>query len=170
MERERSVDVTALVFRQAGFDDVAALARLRAEVWGTEEYWRKRIGEYTRCETHPRDALDARTVVVAQLDTAVIGFVAGHLTTRFGCDGELQWIDVAGDVRRRGTGAALLKCLAEWFALHGARRVCVDVDPGNVAARSLYRKHGAVDLNAHWLVWPDICACLLEGPAPRSRI
>ena len=24
----------------------------------------------------------------------VVGIIAGHLTRRFGCDGELEWIDV----------------------------------------------------------------------------
>ena len=43
--------------------------------------------------------------------------------------------------------------MAAWFGELGAARVCVDVEPGNARARAFYRKHGAVDLNLHWLVW-----------------
>jgi hypothetical protein len=31
---------------------------------------------------------------------------------------------------------------------------CVDV--GDDAARPFYRRHGAVELNRHWMVWNDI--------------
>jgi RimJ/RimL family protein N-acetyltransferase len=52
--------------------------------------------------------------------------------------------------------AELLRVLAFWFADENAKRVCVDADPENPGARAFYRKHGAQDLNPHWLVWPDI--------------
>jgi hypothetical protein len=38
----------------------------------------------------------------------------------------------------------------------------VDVDPDNRAGRSFYARHGAVSLNAHWLVWNDIRDVLRE--------
>ena len=41
-----------------------------------------------------------------------------------------------------------------WFVEHGARRICVDV--GADEARPFYRRHGAVELNRHWMVWADI--------------
>ena|SRR5436190_7745809 len=82
-------------------------------------------------------------------------FIAGHLTRRFGCDGELEWLDVVAECRRTGVAGELWRALATWFAGHQARRICVDVDPQNAPARAFYRKHGAQDLNAHWFVWPD---------------
>jgi ribosomal protein S18 acetylase RimI-like enzyme len=72
------------------------------------------------------------------------GFVAGHRSQRFDCDGELQWIDVAEEFRGRGIAGRLLTEMAEWFVRHDARRVCVNVDPGNAIARRLYASRGAV--------------------------
>ncbi|MGH7752666.1 MAG: GNAT family N-acetyltransferase [Gemmatimonadales bacterium] len=34
-----------------------------------------------------------------------IGYVAGHLTRRFDCEGELQWIYVVPDRRRSGVAS-----------------------------------------------------------------
>lgn len=89
-----------------------------------------------------------------------VGYVAGHLTRRFNCDGELQWIYVVPDQRRNHVASELLRLLARWFVEQNARRVCVDV--GDDAARPFYRRHGAVDLNKHWMVWNDIGDVLIE--------
>jgi GNAT superfamily N-acetyltransferase len=99
-------------------------------------------------------------VYVAMEDGIVGGFVAGHLTRRYGCDGELQWIDVVAERRRRGVATKLLRLIALWFISQGARRICVD--PGNSAARQLYQAHGAEELNQHWMVWNDIDIALGE--------
>jgi GNAT superfamily N-acetyltransferase len=50
----------------------------------------------------------------------------------------------------------LLRRLAEWFVSQGARRICVDVQPANRSARAFYARHGATELNPHWMVWEDI--------------
>jgi ribosomal protein S18 acetylase RimI-like enzyme len=107
-------------------------------------------------ELHPQKALLPRVVYVVPKGDSPVGLIAGHLTRRLDCDGELEWIDV--DPERRGSGIAseLLRLLAEWFAKQKALRVCVDVDPGNAPAQKFYRRHGAEDLCPHWLVWPDI--------------
>ena len=34
----------------------------------------------------------------------------------------------------------------------------LDREPDNEKARSFYRRHGAQELNSHWLVWEDIGA------------
>ena len=115
---------------------------------------------YLAGEHHPQQALLPRRMWVAA-ETVVgapIGYVAGHLTRRFGCDGELQWIYVVPEHRGTRVASELLCLLATWFAQQGARRVCVDV--GNERARRFYKRHGAVDLNEHWLVWNDISAVL----------
>ncbi|MEP6951840.1 MAG: GNAT family N-acetyltransferase, partial [Ginsengibacter sp.] len=49
--------------------------------------------------------IDARTIYIASEAGAVAGFIAGHLTRRYGCDGELQWINVAPEHRRSGTAS-----------------------------------------------------------------
>lgn len=57
----------------------------------------------------------------------------------------------------------MLRRLGSWFTLHGTARICVDVEPDNARARAFYANHGAVELNPHWLVWPDIKDALAEG-------
>ena len=136
--------------------DIPAMARIRALEWETEDYWRTRIERYLDGELHPQHALMLRVSYSALEGDSLVGFIAGHLTSRFACDGELEWINVIAE--RRGTAVAseLLRLLAAWFVEHSAFRICVDVDPANTTARYFYMKHGAEDLNPHWLVWNDI--------------
>ena len=149
--------------REANLADVGELARIRAADWGTQPYWHARISGYLRGELHPRESLPPRVVLLASEDEMVLGFIAGHLTRRFGCDGELEWLNVIPERRRTGVGAALLRALATWFDRRQARRICVDVDPQNAPARAFYRQHGAEDLKPHWLVWRDITAVVHHG-------
>lgn len=129
---------------------------MRAADWGTEEYWQTRITGYMHRTLHPRDALAARELFVAEDDArgiAVVGFVAGHLTRRLGCSGELEWINVAAESRHAGVATELLRTIASWFAEVGAFRVCVDPDAD---ARGFYLELGAHALDDHWLIWEDI--------------
>lgn len=132
------------------------MARLRdASGWtgGADETTMRR---YMTGAHHPQLARAPRVAFVAEADGAIAGFVAGHLTRRFGCEGELQWILVAPE--HRGTPAAtrLLAALATWFVAHDAARVCVNVAQENDVARRFYARHGATELSAHWMVWADI--------------
>jgi GNAT superfamily N-acetyltransferase len=145
---------SSLTYRQAGPSDIPALARIRAISWSTEDYWRERIAGYLNCIVHPRDALEPRVIYVAETEAEVVGLIAGHLTRRLGCEGELEWIDVIPDQRRKRIASHMVRLLAEWFVQHGASRICVD--PGNGPARTFYRTLAAQDLNAHWMFWPDI--------------
>lgn len=115
--------------------------------------------QYLAGEHHPHEALPARSMWLATCDESPVGYVAGHLTRRFSCDGELQWIYVVSDHRRAGVGSRLLCLMSTWFLDRQARRVCVDV--GNDEARPFYRDHGAKELNRHWMVWDDI-GCVLD--------
>ena len=151
-----NVPSSAMNFREAGKTDVPAMARIRAAEWETEEYWRRRISGYMDCQIHPQKALMPRVIYVAGEGDSLVGFIAGHLTRRYACDGELEWIDVIAARRRSGVASELLQLLAQWFAGQNARRICVDVDPANTVARRFYTRHGAESLNPHWLVWNDI--------------
>jgi ribosomal protein S18 acetylase RimI-like enzyme len=145
-----------MLYRQAQLTDIPAMAEIRAADWGTEEYWRERILQYLTGNLHPKEALQPRVSFVALEDERVVGLIAGHLTRRFGCDGELEWISVRAECRGRGIAQGLLRQLAQWFIVNNARRVCVDVEPSNLAARRFYARHGAEDLKPHWMVWKDI--------------
>lgn len=151
-----SASSSAMHFRQAGKDDVPAMARLRAAGWETEEFWEKRISGYMDCEHHPQKALMPRVIYVACEGDSLVGFIAGHLTRRYECDGELEWIDVIAAHRRSGVASELLRLLAAWFSGQNARRICVDVAPDNTVARRFYTRHDAENLHPHWLVWNDI--------------
>ena len=149
-----------LLYRLADKSDVPGMAHIRAGEWETEEYWRVRISRYMDCEVHPQHALMPRVAYVALEDTAVVGFSAGHVTRRYACDGELEWINVIPERRGSGIASQLLRLLAAWFTEQKALRICADAEPSNIAARRFYKRHGAADLNAHWLVWNDITTVL----------
>jgi GNAT superfamily N-acetyltransferase len=95
---------------------------------------------------------------VAQEGNDLIGYIAGHLTRRFGCAGELQWIYVSPPRRRGGVASRLLRCLAEWFKQQQETWVCVNVATSNTAAHAFYARNGAEVMNQHWLVWENIAA------------
>ncbi len=145
-----------MLYRPSQAADVPAMAQIRAREWGMSEYWVNRISGYLEGEMHPQNALPPRTCYVAVDESSVVGFVAGHLTRRYGCEGELEWINVIPERRGRGIAFELLRLLAGWFVEQKAFRVCVDVEPSNGVARAFYMRHGAKTLNAHWLVWNDI--------------
>lgn len=145
-----------MVYRVAEARDLPAMASIRALEWGSQEYWETRIARYSAGELDPQHALKPRINYVASDGERLVGLIAGHLTRRHGCDGELEWINVIPDYRGTGVAAELLRRLAEWFVQQQAKKVCVDVEPKNAAARKFYRRHGASDLNPHWMVWNDI--------------
>jgi len=144
-----------ILYRQAELEDVPRVAHLprEGEAGGDSE---ERMRRYLAGEHHPQQALPPRIMWIALDDEAPIGYTAGHLTRRFGCEGELQWIYVVAAYRRQRIASQLLRLLALWFVEQGARRVCVDV--GADDARPFYRRSGAVELNRHWMVWDDIGA------------
>jgi ribosomal protein S18 acetylase RimI-like enzyme len=145
-----------MLYRRAELSDIPGMAQLRADDWGSEEYWRERIQLYLSGQLHPKHALPPRVGFVCVDGDEVVGLIAGHLTRRFGCDGELEWISVNPAYRGQKIGSGLLRLLAEWFLAEGARFICVDVDPANEPARKFYAANGAYDLKPHWMAWKDI--------------
>ena len=152
----------AFLYRRATVADVPVMAHLpqKGEAGGDPE---DRMIRYLEGEHHPQQALMPRAMWVAEMDGSAIGYTAGHLTRRFDCDGELQWIYVVREHRRNHVASELLKLLAQWFVDRRALRVCVNV--GDEAARPFYFRHGATDLRAHWMVWDDISLVLADAGA-----
>lgn len=148
--------------RQVDRPDIPAFARIPGRRVETEAYWKLRIADYLDCKLHPQQALRPRIIYVASEGNSLVGFIAGHLTRRHSCDGELEWINVIPERRASGIGSGLLRLLAAWFVRQKALRICVDVDPANTAAQRFYKQHGAEVLNEHWLIWSDINVVLGE--------
>ena len=142
--------------RPATVADVPALAALRAASAWTGGADAAVMSRYLAGQHHPQGALPPRAAWRADVGDALVGYLAGHRTTRHGADAELQWLLVAPAARGHGVGAALLQAFAQWCVAQGAARVIVNVAPENVVARRLYMRHGAVTLDAYWMVWPDI--------------
>src|SRR5690349_8346664 len=117
----------AIQIRVATSEDVLAMGRCRLAdpAAGPAD---GRMGAYLEGNHHPQEALAPRRGYVALAGGTVVGYIAGHLTTRHHCSGEVQYLFVAPDARRRGVATALLQHLAKWFQEQGARRVCVCVD------------------------------------------
>jgi len=145
----------AVTLRTAEETDVHLMAAIRALEWGTEAFWTDRISRYLKGQYSPQQALPERSVFVAIDGSDLVGFVAGHKTRRFGCDGELQWINVAEERRGLGVANRLMIEIGRWFAAQGAPRICVNVEPSNLAARRVYARYGAQILNEYWMTWED---------------
>lgn len=109
-----------ITVRPAEASDIPPVAAIRAKEWETESYWTNRIRQYLSGDRSPQQALAARVVFVAADGVDIVGFVAGHLTRRFGCVGELEWINVAQERRGEGIAGKLMAAIAEWFAEQGA--------------------------------------------------
>jgi GNAT superfamily N-acetyltransferase len=159
MSMERQIYV-----RQASLADVPAMAQLRdASDWsgGADT---ERMPRYLAGEHHPQYALAARVAFVAESGGELVGYIAGHATTRFGCAGELQWLLVSPAQRGGGVADLLLAALVNWFASQNIAAVCVNVEPDNVPARRFYARHGAVDLSEYWMTWPDVTRAAPTAP------
>jgi GNAT superfamily N-acetyltransferase len=145
-----------MIYRQANESDIPAIAHIRATEPETEAYWNQRISAYWNRTHHPQQALLPRIIYVATDENTIIGFIGGHLTHRFDCDGELQWIDVIPAHRKSGIASELLQQLAKWFVEQKALRICVNCAPDNLIAQNFYKQLGAENLNEHWLFWSNI--------------
>lgn len=104
-----------------------------------------------------------RRVFKSLSEGGMVGYIAGHLTTRWDMDAEIQSFYVLRTWQRQGIGSALFSAMAEWLVASGARRVCVGIAAEN-PYRGFYEKHGARYLNPHWMYWSDI-----RGIVPGDR-
>jgi GNAT superfamily N-acetyltransferase len=147
--------INELIIREISTETIPEIVKIRTRDWGTDEaYWDRRIRGYLDCTSNPTDALNTRIIYVAMIGGVVVGFIAGHLTSRFGCQGELQWINVIPDWQEKGIASQLIKKLAQWFVANNAFKVCIDA--GSEEVRQFYSKNGATMLNNHWMYWEDI--------------
>jgi GNAT superfamily N-acetyltransferase len=85
----------------------------------------------------------------------LIGFIAGHLTTRHNRDAEIQLFYVLKEHQRAGVGRKLLIEMVNWFVNQHAGSACVGIAPENPYQR-FYLKFGGTYLNPHWIVWDNL--------------
>jgi GNAT superfamily N-acetyltransferase len=105
--------------REAEGADVGRLADIRAsdtEAGPADP----RMERYLAGTNHPGHALSSRVMYLALDEDRVTGYIAGHLTMRFDCEGGVQYLYVARDYRSRGAASALLEAVGNWFIGLGA--------------------------------------------------
>ena len=146
-------------FRKATSADVAAMAACQSA--DPANGANPRMAAYFERQHHPQRALFPRVGYVAVANGEVIGYIAGHLTTRHDCEGEIQYLFVAPAQRRHGVATALLRLLAHWFQKQGAHRVCVAIAADSPPeAGPFHESVGAAPIKKHWYAWEDIAvAC-----------
>jgi GNAT superfamily N-acetyltransferase len=161
-----------ITFRIATSADVPAMVKCRLsdpyfEAAGPED---PRMAAYLDGQHHPQQALAPRVAYVAVAGGEVIGYIAGHLTTRHQCEGELQHLFIAPTHRRRRIGTALLGLLAKWFQEQRAQRICVAVaNDSPREARPFAEGVGALPLKRNWYAWDDIGAVVAKRQPDRAR-
>jgi ribosomal protein S18 acetylase RimI-like enzyme len=148
------VSETNINFREFADRDLLSLARLRSTSEHEIAFWQDRILKYLAGTHNPQKALSERVIYVAECNDLVVGFIAGQLTTRFDCQGELQWINISPEFQRKKLASKLVQLLAHWFIQRDAYKVCVD--PGTEVAEQFYAANGASKLNEHWMYWENI--------------
>jgi GNAT superfamily N-acetyltransferase len=156
--------LSVVALRKAERSDIPALSAIRARDWGTVDFWAQRLENYFDGLYNPLDALDARVIYTAQRRVDLIGFAAGHLSRRYDCDGELQWIAVLPEFRGLGIASRLFHQIATWFAEQDAHRICINCDSEDEQVFRFLTRHGAVPINRHWMMWPDIRMHAMAAP------
>jgi GNAT superfamily N-acetyltransferase len=145
-----------LQLREATAADAAAMARCQLDD-PANPVADSRMAGYLDGQHHPQQALLARVGYVALVNGEVVGYIAGHLTRRHGCAGEVQYLFVSPLYRRRGIATALFRRLAEWFQAQAARHVCVALaDDSPKEAKPFYESVGALPFKKYWYAWEDI--------------
>lgn len=104
--------------------------------------------------TSPASAKPERIVYLATLNGEGVGYLAGHLTTRYDLDAEIQSLYILKPFQRQGIGQILLSKFIAWLDTHNAYSLCVGIASEN-PYQAFYLKFGAQYLNPHWLVWND---------------
>jgi GNAT superfamily N-acetyltransferase len=107
--------------------------------------------------TSPASARPERVVLKAVVGGDMVGYLAGHLTTRHGRDAEIQSFYLLRAYQRHGVGTALLRRFLDWLGEHGAASLCVGIAAEN-PYQAFYLKHGGTHLNPHWIVWDELAA------------
>ena len=88
-----------------------------------------------------------RLLVAEGCDGNLLGFAVAALVRRPGPfvereRGEIDWLFVRGEARRRGTGRALVAAALAWLREQGTARVEIQVAHANASGRAFWRALG----------------------------
>lgn len=119
-----------MIVRTARPDDCAALAALDARC--NPSPWSAR--QFAACLEHAHE-----TVLLAEHGRELAGLMVWQ---KIADEAELHLIDTAPALRRRGVASLLLQHLFAQAAAQGVRRIVLEVRRSNLAAQTLYRRHG----------------------------
>lgn len=103
----------------------------------------------------PAGSRPERVAYKAIVSDQTVGYLSGHLTSRYNCDAEIQSFYILKDYQRIGVGKLLFDQFVLWMAQQGAKSLCVGFDPGN-PYKNFYLKQGGRYLNEHWIIWDDV--------------
>jgi ribosomal-protein-alanine N-acetyltransferase len=146
--------------RQAGPDDVDAVARLERECLGDDAWSHGLV----------REGVLGRLPTVTYLVAEVDGVIVGHAVTSAAGDiAELQRIAVAPAHRRQGIAAALLAAAVEAASRTPADRLLLEVREDNLSALSFYAGQGFVEIDRRPRYYADgATAIVLRRPLTRG--
>ena len=113
---------------------------------------------YFRGES-PQTSKPERIIFKAVVDNKLVGYIAGHLTTRYNKDAEIQSFFILKAYQRKGFGKMLFLKFIEWLDAQNAKSLCVGIMPDN-PYKAFYLKHGGQYLNPHWIYWDYTANCL----------
>ena len=103
----------------------------------------------------PQTSKPERLVLKAVVQNKLVGYIAGHLTSRYGMDAEIQSFYILRPYQRQGLGKNLLRSFAQWLVTKKAKSLCVGISPAN-KYKAFYFKNGGQYLNEHWIYWTDL--------------
>jgi len=114
--------------------------------------------KYLSGESSPKAALRDRIMLKACLDNKMVGFIAGHLTTRFDKDAEIESFYTQDGDESTSAWAQLLLHFIDWAKQHEAMSLCVGIGPEHNQYREFLIQYGARFVNPRWVYWDDMGA------------
>lgn len=103
----------------------------------------------------PQTSKPQRLVLKAVIDGKIVGYLAGHQTTRFGLDAEIQSFYILKSEQNKKIGTNLLRSFVQWLIKMQANSLCVGIIPEN-KYQKFYLKYAGQYLNEHWIYWSDL--------------
>ncbi len=154
-----------LVVREAGPDDLDAIARLEYESFVIDRVSRRSLRDFLRARHRPVIAADVDGVLAGY---ALVALRKGARAAR------IYSIAVAARFGRRGVGRALLQACEAYARAHGRVALTLEVRYDNLPAIALYENLGYRQFGEHTRYYSDGATALryekplFPGPTPRA--